>query len=161
MFNSTKPSEEICGVTTSVMPVLIFSVAVLAEPAAPPVPVLITVPVDGSLTRRIVKLWIVAATLFMVMTRGRLMILALPSSSRAVKRVVRVVAPLSEPRERPIDEPVPGPKPVKPVGTEKSERNGTGSRGVPLADGGAEPKPRPLPFRPTVPGKVRPVGFPV
>ena len=42
--------------TTSVMPVLIFSVAVLADPAAPPVPVLMTVPVEGSLTRRIVRL---------------------------------------------------------------------------------------------------------
>jgi len=56
MLISTKPSWDTCGVTTSVMPVLIFSVAVLADPAAPPVPVLMTVPVEGSLTRRIVRL---------------------------------------------------------------------------------------------------------
>jgi len=39
-----------------VIPVLIFSVALLAVPAAPPVPVLMTVPVDGSFTRRMVRL---------------------------------------------------------------------------------------------------------
>jgi hypothetical protein len=39
-----------------VIPVLIFSVAVLALPAAPPVPVLMTVPVEGSFTRMIVRL---------------------------------------------------------------------------------------------------------
>ena len=123
---STKPSCETCGVTTSVMPVLIFSVAVLAEPAAPPVPVLMTVPVEGSLTRRIVRLWIVAATLFMVMTRGRLMTLPLPCSSRAVKRALRLWEPLSEPSARSSAEPLlaPNPEPKLP-GTGKSARKGT------------------------------------
>ena len=93
------------------IPVLIFSVAVLALPAAPPVPVLMTVPVEGSLTRRIVRLWIVAATLFMVMTRGRLMTFALPSSSRAVKRVESDCEPSIEPSARSSAEPVPAPNP--------------------------------------------------
>src|SRR4029450_7843236 len=98
MLSSTKPSDEICGMTTRVMPVLIFSVAVFAVSAAPPVPVLMPVPVDGSLTRRIVKLWIVAGTLFMVTTRGRLTTLPLPASSRAVKRAARSLAPFGDPR---------------------------------------------------------------
>src|SRR2546425_859611 len=82
------------------MPVLIFSVAVLALPAAPPVPVLMTVPVEGSLTRRMVRLWMVAATLFSVITRGRLITLALPWSSRAVKRAASACTPSSEPSTR-------------------------------------------------------------
>src|SRR5690242_4716906 len=121
------------------MPVLIFSVAELAEPAAPPVPVLMTVPVDGSFTRRIVRLWIVAATLFIVMTRGRLMTLALPSSSRLVKRAEREFAPSSEPSARSSAEPAPAPNPEKPAGTGKSARNGTGDGVTEPAARGATP----------------------
>src|SRR5438477_7367078 len=121
------------------MPVLIFSVAVLALPAAPPVPVLMTVPVDGSLTRRIVRLWMVAATLFSVMTRGRLMTLALPCCSRAVKRAASAFAPSSEPSTRSRDDPLPAPKPPKPLLTGKSNMKGTGERATLLLATGAEP----------------------
>ena len=143
------------------MPVLIFSVAVLALPAAPPVPVLMTVPVEGSLTRRIVRLWMVAATLFSVMTRGRLMTLALPCCSRAVKRAASACTPSSEPSTTSRDDPFPAPKPLKPFPTGKSNRKGTGERAAPLAPTGAEPSLSPAPPTPTVPGKFNPVGFPV
>jgi hypothetical protein len=58
---NTNPSEESWGVTVSVMPVLICSVAACDEPATPAAPVLMTVPVLGSLTRRISRLSILAA----------------------------------------------------------------------------------------------------
>src|SRR5206468_2768716 len=95
MLISTNPSWETCGVTTSVMPVLIFSVAVLADPAAPPEP---------------------------------------------------LFAPKPEP---------------KLPGTGKSARNGTELPGAPLRPGDGAPLPRPEPPRPTVPGKLAPVGLPV
>src|SRR5262249_3385791 len=138
MFTNTKPSDDTCGRTTSATPGSIFSVVVFAVSAAPPVPVLLTVPVDGSLTRRIVKLWIVAATLFMVTTRGRLTTLPLPASSRAVKRTARSCAPLSDPSARSSAAAVPGPKPEpNDAGTGKSARKGTDP--VPELAGGALP----------------------
>ena len=93
----TKPSDDTCGVTVSVMPVLIFSVALCAVPAAPPAPVEITVPVLGSRTRRMRKLSIVAGRLLSVTTRGREMIFTLPSFSSAVRRASRVSDPSIEP----------------------------------------------------------------
>src|SRR5579885_2561314 len=163
IFISTKPSEDICGVTTSVMPVLIFSVATVAPPATPPAPVFTTVPVEGSFTRRIVRLSIVAATLFMVMTRGRLITLPLPSCSSAVKRAASACVPSIDPSARSSAEPEPGPKPdPKFAGTGKSARNGTGEVGTPGTAGvGAVPAPSAAPPTPTVPGKLLPVGLPV
>src|SRR5262245_60132820 len=163
MFIRTKPSALICGVTTRVIPVLIFSVAVLPPPATPPVPVLITVPVDGNFTRRIVRLWIVAGTLFIVITRGRLITLPLPSCSRAVSRDESDIEPSSEPRATSSAEPRPGPNPdPNDGGTGKSAISGTG-RGAtdPFAGFGARPSPTAPPPIPTVPGKFIPVGFPV
>src|SRR2546428_3692179 len=162
MLLGTAPAGAPGGVTPGVMPVLIFPVAVLAAPGAPPVPVLMTVPVEGSLTRRIVRLWIVAATLFIVMTRGRLTTLPLPCSSSAVKRAVSACEPLSEPSARSIAEPLFAPKPEpKFPGIGKSARKGTEFPGAPLTPADGAPLPRPEPPRPIVPGKLAPVGLPV
>ena len=97
----------------------------------------------------------VAATLFIVMTRGRLMTLPLPACSRAVKRVASEWTPSIEPSARSRAEPFPGPKPVSP-GTGKSARKGMGRW-----PGVAPPVATPGPPTPTVPGKLSPVGFPV
>src|SRR5579884_2271378 len=132
-------------------------------PGTPPAPVFTTVPVEGSFTRRIVRLSIVAATLFMVMTRGRLITLPLPSCSSAVKRAASACVPSIEPSARSSAEPEPGPKPdPKFAGTGKSARNGTGEVGTPGTAGvGAVPAPSAAPPTPTVPGKLLPVGLPV
>jgi hypothetical protein len=94
-------------------------------------------------TRMIVKLWIVAATLFMVMTRGRLITFALPSFSRDVSRAVSECAPSSEPSARSRAEPEPAPNPLpKLAGIGKLARKGTPAGVAPVPfGGGAEPVP--------------------
>src|SRR5215475_12079709 len=69
------------------IPTGIFSVAT-AVPAAEPEPLAILVEL-GSATRRILRLWIVEATLFSVTTEGREMIFMFPSLSAALSSAFR------------------------------------------------------------------------
>jgi len=85
----------------------------------------------------------VAATLFSVMTRGRLMTLALPCCSSAVKRAASAFAPVERAEHQVERRPASGPEAPKPVLTGKSNMKGTGERATPLVPTGAEPSLRP------------------